>query len=52
MLLRPIQQLTHIQWRHLAPRAAAGHGEERLKPVVEVSVDVAWQEKGRFQLHA
>ena len=36
--LRPVrpQQAPHIQRRHFAPRAAAGHVEERLKPVVEV----------------
>jgi hypothetical protein len=34
------QQPTQIQRRHLAPRAAPGHGEEGVKPMVEVSVNI------------
>ena len=52
--LRPVrpQQATHIQRRHVAPRAAASHIEERLKPAVEVAINVTRQCKRGSYLHA
>ena len=51
--LRPVrpQQATYIQRRPLAPRLAAGHVEERLKPVVEVRVNVTRKGKRGSHLH-
>src|SRR3954465_14727395 len=48
----PAPQSAHIQRPPLSPRAAPGRVEEGLKPVVEVSVDIARQCDGGSRLHA
>jgi hypothetical protein len=46
------QQPAHIQRRHPAPRAATGHIEEWLKPIVEVAINIARQGEGGSYVHA